>query len=63
VRIAYSPVCIISTVLERRKMTGDHPKMDIGIYETDVKATLARFNNIDIVRRIRKKDYTVWKPK
>ena len=43
-------------------MAISHPKTDIGIYEADVKATLARLCDADIVRRIWRKDSTVWKP-
>ncbi|MDD5398045.1 MAG: glucose-6-phosphate isomerase [Dehalococcoidia bacterium] len=39
-----------------------HPKTDIGIYETDVNAALARLSDADIIRRIWREDYTVWKP-
>ncbi|MBI4302744.1 MAG: bifunctional transaldolase/phosoglucose isomerase [Chloroflexi bacterium] len=35
---------------------------NIGKYEADVKATLADLGKADIVRRIWRKDYTVWKP-
>jgi glucose-6-phosphate isomerase len=43
-------------------MAISHPKTDIGIYEADVKATLARLSNANIVQRIWQKDHTVWKP-
>ena len=43
-------------------MAISHPKTDIGVYEADVRATLAKLNDDDIVRRIWQKDYTVWKP-
>jgi transaldolase/glucose-6-phosphate isomerase len=43
-------------------MAISHPKTDIGVYEADVRATLARLGDDDIVRRIWQKDYTVWKP-
>jgi glucose-6-phosphate isomerase len=39
-----------------------HPKTDIGIYEADVRANLARLSDADIVRRVWREDYTVWKP-
>jgi hypothetical protein len=39
-----------------------HPKTDISIYEADVRATLARLSDANIVRRIWQKDHTVWKP-
>jgi transaldolase/glucose-6-phosphate isomerase len=38
------------------------PKTDIGIYEDDVKATLARLVDANIIQRIWQKDHTVWKP-
>ena len=37
------------------------PKTDIGIYEDDVKATLARLVDANIIQRIWQKDHTVWK--
>jgi len=43
-------------------MALSHPKTDIGIYEADVKATLARLSDANIVQRIWREDYTVWKP-
>jgi hypothetical protein len=43
-------------------MAISHPKTDVGICEADVRATLARLNDDDIVRRIWQKDFTVWKP-
>ena len=43
-------------------MTIVHPKTNIGIYEADVRATLARLNDANIVQRIWREDYTVWKP-
>jgi hypothetical protein len=60
--IAYFPAYSISRAEERRKMAISHPKTDIGIYEAGVKATLTRLSNTDIVRRIWREDYTVWKP-
>ena len=39
-----------------------YPKTDIGIYEADVRVTLARLSDADIVRRVWREDYTVWKP-
>jgi glucose-6-phosphate isomerase len=43
-------------------MEVNHPKTDIGVYEADVRATIARLSDDDTVRRIWQKDYTVWKP-
>jgi glucose-6-phosphate isomerase len=43
-------------------MALSHPKTDIGMYEADVKATLARLSDANIVQRIWREDYTVWKP-
>jgi glucose-6-phosphate isomerase len=43
-------------------MTTGHPKTNIGIYEADVRATLARLRDADVIRRIWTEDYTVWKP-
>jgi len=43
-------------------MAVNHPKTDIGVYEADVNATLARLADGNIIRRIWEKDYTVWKP-
>jgi len=37
-----------------------HPETNIGTYEAEVKATLARLDDADIMRRIWQKDYTVW---
>ena len=43
-------------------MATSHPKTDIGIYEAEVRVTLASLADADIIRRIWKEDYTVWKP-
>jgi glucose-6-phosphate isomerase len=43
-------------------MATSHPKTDIGVYEADVRATLARLVDANIIQRIWQKDYTVWKP-
>ena len=43
-------------------MAGVHPKTDIGVYEADVRTTIARLGDANIIRRIWRKDYTVWKP-
>ena len=39
-----------------------HPKTNIGIYEADVRATLTKLSDANIVERIWREDYTVWKP-
>jgi hypothetical protein len=45
---AYFPVYSISRALRREeKMAISHPKMNIGIYEADVRATLARLSDAD----------------
>jgi len=44
-------------------MTAARPKTNIGIYEADVRATLTRLRDADVIRRIWRDDYTVWKPK
>ena len=43
-------------------MAISRPKTDIGIYEADVRATLARLVDANIIQRIWQKDHTVWKP-
>jgi glucose-6-phosphate isomerase len=43
-------------------MTAACPKTNIGIYEPDVRATLVRLRDADVVRRIWRDDYTLWKP-
>jgi glucose-6-phosphate isomerase len=43
-------------------MAINRPKTDIGIYEADVRATLARLVDANIIQRIWQKDHTVWKP-
>jgi hypothetical protein len=52
VRIAHFLVYSISRTLERREMAISHPKTDIGVYEADVKAILARLSDANITRRI-----------
>jgi glucose-6-phosphate isomerase len=39
-----------------------HPETNIGSYEAEVKATLAKLGDADVIRRIWHKDHTVWKP-
>jgi glucose-6-phosphate isomerase len=39
-----------------------HPETNIGMYEAEVKATLAKLGDADVIRRIWHKDHTVWKP-
>jgi glucose-6-phosphate isomerase len=43
-------------------MTAFHPETNIGSYEAEVQATLARLGDADVIGRIWRKDYTVWKP-
>lgn len=44
-------------------MATSHPKTNIGIYEADVRATLTRLFDANIVQRIWREDHTVWKRK
>jgi glucose-6-phosphate isomerase len=38
------------------------PQTNIGMHETDLKAMLSKLDALDIVRRIWRRDHTVWKP-
>lgn len=38
------------------------PQTNIGMHETDLKAMLSKLDALDIVGRIWRRDYTVWKP-